>query len=101
LRQYVRERSALSLEEAIYKMTYLGALNTGIKNRGLINEGYYADLVLFDPNTVADQSTLEQPTALSSGIEMVWINGRITYHKQKPSAERPGIFIKRQGEVNK
>jgi N-acyl-D-aspartate/D-glutamate deacylase len=100
LRQYVRERSVLSLEEAIHKMTYLGALNSGIKNRGLIKEGYYADLVLFDPNTVADQSTLEQPTALSSGIEMVWINGRITYHKQKPTGERPGIFIKRHGEVN-
>jgi N-acyl-D-aspartate/D-glutamate deacylase len=100
LRQYVRERSVLSLEEAIHKMTYLGALNCGIKNRGLIKEGYYADLVLFDPNSVADQSTLEQPTALSSGIAMVWINGRITYHKQKPTGERPGIFIKSQGEVN-
>ena len=95
LREYVRERSVLSLEEAIYKMTYLGALNSGIKNRGLIKEGYYADLVLFDPTTVADQSTLEQPTTLSSGIEMVWINGRLTYHKQKPSGKRPGVFIKR------
>jgi N-acyl-D-aspartate/D-glutamate deacylase len=74
-------------------MTYLGALNSGIKNRGLIKEGYYADLVLFDPNTVADQSTLEQPTALSSGIEMVWINGRITYSGQQPTEQRPGIFI--------
>ncbi len=95
LREYVRERWVLSLEEAIYKMTYLGALNSGIKNRGLIKEGYYADLVLFDPTTVADQSTLEQPTTLSSGIEMVWINGHITYHKQKPSGKRPGIFIER------
>jgi N-acyl-D-aspartate/D-glutamate deacylase len=95
LREYVRERSMLKLEQAIYKMTYLGAQNSGIKNRGLIKEGYYADLVLFDPNTVADQSTLEQPTTLSGGIEMVWINGHITYHKQKPSGKRPGIFIER------
>lgn len=95
LREYVRERSMLTLEQAIYKMTYLGAQNSGIKNRGLIKEGYYADLVLFDSTTVADQSTLEQPTTLSSGIEMVWINGHITYHKQKPSGKRPGIFIER------
>ncbi|MFN5803696.1 MAG: amidohydrolase family protein, partial [Sphingomonadales bacterium] len=93
LRQYVRERSFLSLEEAIYKMTYLSAVNTGIKNRGLIKEGYYADLVLFDPNTVTDQSTLDRPTELSNGIAMVFINGIITYQHKKSTAARPGVFI--------
>lgn len=95
LRKYVRDSETLSLEEAIYKMTYLGAKNTGIKNRGLIKEGYYADLVLLDPTTVADQSTLDQPTALSKGVAMVWINGRIIYREQRHTAERPGVFISR------
>ncbi len=93
LRQYVKEQSDLSLEQAIYKMTYLGAKNTGIKNRGLIKEGYYADLVLFDQDTVADQSTLEQPTAISKGIVMVWVNGKVTYQKGQSTAARPGVFI--------
>jgi len=93
LRQYVRERSVLSLEQAIHKMTYLGAVHSGIKKRGLIKEGYYADLVLFEPNTVADQSTLDQPTALSKGIAMVLINGSITYQQGQCTSARPGVFI--------
>ena len=95
LRQYVREQRLLTLEEAIYKMTYLGALHTGIKNRGLIKEGYYADLVLLNPDTVADRSSLGEPTARSSGITAVWINGRVTYQEQKTSGERPGVFVNR------
>jgi len=95
LRQYVREQRLLTLEEAVHKMTYLGALHTGIKNRGLIKEGYYADLVLLNPDTVADRSSLGEPTARSSGITAVWINGRITYREQKPSGERPGVFVNR------
>lgn len=93
LRQYVKEQSVLSLEQAIYKMTYLGAKNTGIKNRGLIKEGYYADLVLFDQDTVADQSTLEQPTAISKGVVIVWVNGRVAFQKGQCTAARPGVFI--------
>jgi N-acyl-D-aspartate/D-glutamate deacylase len=95
LRQYVREQRLLTLEEAIYKMTYLGALHTGIKNRGLIKEGYYADLVLLNPDTVADRSSLGEPTARSSGITAVWINGRVTYREQKTSGERSGVFVNR------
>ncbi|MFM8711201.1 MAG: amidohydrolase family protein [Sphingomonadales bacterium] len=93
LREYVRERQALSLEEAIYKMTYLGAQNSGIKNRGLIKEGYYADLVLFDPATVADQSTLEQPMAVSRGIVMVLTNGFVTYQQGQGTSLKPGVFV--------
>jgi N-acyl-D-aspartate/D-glutamate deacylase len=74
-------------------MTYLGAVHSGIKKRGLIKEGYYADLVLFEPNTVADQSTLDQPTALSKGIAMVLINGSITYQQGQCTSARPGVFI--------
>ena len=96
LRVYVRERKKLSLEEAIYKMSGLGAAHVGIKKRGLIRPGYYADLVLFDPNTVSDHSDLSDPKALSTGIECVWINGRLTYQAGFTTKERPGVFIARE-----
>jgi N-acyl-D-aspartate/D-glutamate deacylase len=77
LKHYVREEKALSLEEAIYKMTLLPANNMGLLRRGLIKEGYYADLVLFDPNTVGDESTIESPQKVSTGIKDVWVNGTL------------------------
>lgn len=95
LRHYVREKSELSLEQAIHKMTALGAQHTGIKNRGLIKEGFFADLVLLDPDLVSDRATLTEPTALATGIETVWINGRITYTGQRTTDQRPGIFVTR------
>lgn len=95
LRHYVREKSELTLEQAIHKMTALGAQHTGIKNRGLIKEGFFADLVLLDPDLVSDRATLTEPTALASGIETVWINGRITYTGQRTTDQRPGIFVTR------
>jgi len=95
LRHYVREKSELTLEQAIHKMTALGAKHTGIKNRGLIKEGFFADLVLLDPDLVSDRATLTEPTALASGIETVWINGRITYTGQRTTDQRPGIFVTR------
>ena len=85
----------MKLEEAIYKMTAQGAQHVGIKKRGLVRPGYYADLVLFDPNTVSDHSDLTDPKALSSGIERVWINGRLTYKAGGTTEERPGVFIAR------
>jgi len=95
LRVYVRERKQLSLEEAIHKMTALGAEHVGIQKRGLIRVGYYADLVLFDPDTVSDHADLTNPKAISSGIEQVWINGRLTYRSGVTTQERPGVFIAR------
>lgn len=95
LRVYVRERKQLSLEEAIHKMTALGAEHVGIQKRGLIRVGYYADLVLFDPDTVSDHADLTNPKAISSGIEQVWINGRMTYRSGVTTQERPGVFIAR------
>lgn len=75
LKHYVREEKALTLEQAIYKMTGLSAKNLGLLRRGLIKEGYYADLVLFDPNTVGDESTIQEPQKVSTGIKQVWVNG--------------------------
>ena len=95
LGKYVREDKIISLENAIYKMTGLSAKHLGIKDRGVIAVGNYADLVLFNPATVKDNATIQDSRALSSGIEMVWINGQVTYKNQKATGNYPGVFIKR------
>lgn len=95
LAKYVRDEKILSLEEAIYKMTGLNAINLGISNKGFIKPGFDADLVLFNPKTVQDNATIEQPHALASGIEMVWVNGVLVYQHLQPTPARPGKLIKR------
>ncbi len=96
LGKYVREQKLMSLEKAIYKMTGLTAEHVGIKNRGLIARGYFADLVLFDPATVKDNATIENSTALSTGVESVWVNGKLVYHEQKPVPNFSGVFVRRE-----
>ena len=75
LGKYVREEKVLSLEAAIRKMTSSVADRIRLKERGLLREGYYADVVIFDPETVSDRSTFTDSRQLSVGIEEVWVNG--------------------------
>jgi len=79
LAKYVREVQLFSLEEAIRKMTSLTAENVGISNRGLIAAGYYADLVLLDPELVQDMATVKAPHVPSKGILTVWVNGKVAF----------------------
>ena len=95
LGSYVREKKIMPLETAVYKMTGLTAEHLGMSNRGLVMPFYYADLVLFDPAAVIDNSTMTNSKALSSGIEIVWVNGKIVYQNQKPTNIYPGVFISR------
>ena len=92
---YVREQKLLSIEEAIHKMTGLTAKNLGITKRGVIKSGNYADLVLFNPDIVIDRATIENSKALSEGIEMVWVNGKIIYKSGKATSNKPGMLLKR------
>jgi N-acyl-D-aspartate/D-glutamate deacylase len=62
----------------------------------LIKPGYYADLVLLDPNSVSDKATLEQSNALSTGVEMVWVNGQPVFEKQKATGFYPGMLIRKK-----
>lgn len=96
LAKYVREEKVLALEEAIHKMTYLTAQNLGIEKRGLIKEGYYADLVLFDPATVTDHASIAEPQKMSAGIEKVWVNGEKVFEKGKTTQRYPGMVIRRK-----
>lgn len=95
LGNYVHDKKIMSLETAINKMTALAAEHTGIKDRGIIADGYYADLVLFDPSTVKDNSSIKDPKALSDGILKVWVNGIIVYDNKQSTQKFPGVFIER------
>jgi len=96
LGKYVREEKVLPIEKAIYKMTGQSADFFGFKDRGRIAVGHYADLVLLDPNTVKDQANIKNSHALSTGIEMVWVNGTLVYQAQKSTGKQPGVLIKRK-----
>ena len=98
LGKYVNKEKALTMEQAIYKMTGLSAKQIGIKKRGLIKTGYYADLVMFDPETVSDEATIAEPYKLSDGIETVWVNGTIVFENKKTTELYPGKIIKRQSQ---
>ena len=96
LGQYVRETRALTLEEAIRKMTSLSAVNLGIAERGAIKPGYYADLVLFDPATVIDRSTIKEPRAVSAGIHTVWVNGVAAFQNGAAKGTKSGRVLRRK-----
>ncbi|MGB4838505.1 MAG: D-aminoacylase [Saprospiraceae bacterium] len=93
LGHYVRERKLLTLEEAIHKMTLLPALRLGLKNRGFISAGNFADLVIFDPKTVKDKSTYEAPHQYPEGILYVIVNGTITVDNGTFTENRAGKVI--------
>jgi N-acyl-D-amino-acid deacylase len=76
-------------------MTSLAAEHMGIRDRGHITPGMYADLVLFDPATVIDRATPQEPHLTSVGIERVWVNGSEVFADNKTTAARPGMVIKR------
>jgi len=83
LRKYVREEQVLTLEEAIRKMTSLPASFLGFKDRGLLAEGYKADIVIFDPETLSDQATYIDPHQYSTGITHVIINGKLSIERSQ------------------
>jgi len=96
LAQHVRDRGDFSLETAIHKMTSLAAENTGLAGRGTITEGAFADLVLFDPATVSDRATREEPNLPSVGIVGVWVNGERVYTDAGTTGKRPGRVLRRR-----
>lgn len=94
---YVRDEHALSLETAVRKMSGLAAERMGLRERGLVREGYFADLAVFDPATVRDRATFANSTALSEGVRYVLVNGRFTLDGGQPTAERPGRALRGPG----
>jgi len=95
LGHYIHERNVVSLEEGIRRMTSLSAQQVGIVERGSIQVGHYADLVLFDPDMVKDRSTPEAPHVPSLGIEKVWVNGQLVIEGGQITGNRSGKPIRR------
>ena len=95
IRQYVREKKLLSLEAAVHKMTGLTASHLGWHDRGIIAPGFRADLVLWDPETITDHATTENPHAFSTGISGVWVNGIMVWEKGEFTGNYPGEVIRR------
>jgi N-acyl-D-amino-acid deacylase len=95
LGHYVREQRLFSIAEAVRKMTSLPAKRFGMKDRGIVREGYAADLVLFNADTVRDEANFTDPMKTSAGIDAVWVNGVLSYWKQASTGERAGRFLPR------
>jgi N-acyl-D-amino-acid deacylase len=95
LTRYVREQRALTLEESIRKMTSLPADRFGIRDRGRITEGFFADLVVFDPASIADEATFELPHVFPSGIAAVVVNGCVAYEAENETIQREGRLLRR------
>jgi N-acyl-D-amino-acid deacylase len=94
LGRFVREQKWLTLPEAIRRMTSLPASRLGLKDRGIVRVGMKADLVLFDPATVLDLSTFEQPQLRPRGIHAVFVNGTPVWGPDRPDGPRPGQVLR-------
>lgn len=97
LGKYVRDEKLLSLELAIHKMTGLPAANVGLKQRGLLREGYFADVTIFDPKTVSDRATFADPNQYPVGINYVIVNGQIEVDNGKRTAALAGRPLRGPG----
>ncbi len=92
---YVREKHLLTLEDAVRKMTSLNASKLGLRDRGILRLGAFADVTVFDPDRVIDRSTFEEPFRYGEGIESVVVNGRLVLDHGKPTGDRPGRALRR------
>jgi N-acyl-D-amino-acid deacylase len=97
LGEYVREEHTMRLEEAIRKMTSLAASRIGIMDRGILRPGMMADIVVFDPSTIQDQGTYNDPMHYSIGVKEVFVNGRPVVFDGKITDERPGRTLRGPG----
>lgn len=93
LGRYVREKQALTLEDAIRKMTGAVADRLGLRQRGHLRAGFYADVVLFDPHTISDRATFADYHQLSVGVQDVWVNGGRVLRNGEHTGATPGRFV--------
>lgn len=99
LGKYVREEKVISLEEAIRRLTSLPATKFGIDRRGFLKPGYFADVVVFDPETVADHATFEKPHQYSTGVSDVFVNGVQVLRDGEHTGAKPGRVVRGPGYV--
>jgi N-acyl-D-amino-acid deacylase len=97
LAKYVREEKIISLEEAIRRMTSLAAQKFQLKDRGLLKEGYAADIVIFSEAEITDKATFEQPHQYSAGMKFVLVNGQLVLENEKHTGVKSGATLKGPG----
>jgi len=98
--KYVRDEKMLKLQDAVYKLSKLPASNLKLIKRGELKTGYYADIVLFDPNTVQDHASYEKPLQYATGVSGVFVNGVQVIKNGEHTDAKPGRFIKGPGYKN-
>jgi N-acyl-D-amino-acid deacylase len=94
---YVRDLQIIPMEEAIHKLTGMAAENLRLRNRGFLREGYYADIVVFDPATIQDHATFENPHQYATGVQHVFVNGIQVLRNGEHTGAKPGRFVKGPG----
>ncbi|MFU8812231.1 MAG: amidohydrolase family protein [Balneolaceae bacterium] len=97
LGRYVRDQQLIPLEEAIHRLTGFPAANLKLDRRGLLREGFYADVILFDPESISDHATFEDPHQYATGVESVFVNGTMVLENGAHTGQMPGRFIKGPG----
>jgi dihydroorotase/N-acyl-D-amino-acid deacylase len=97
LSKYVREEKALTLEDTIRKFSALAAQRMCLTDRGVLKSGMWADIVIFDPSTVHDRATFENPNQLSEGMDYVLVNGVPVVDQGKMTGELPGKVLRGPG----
>ncbi|WP_129775546.1 N-acyl-D-amino-acid deacylase family protein [Peristeroidobacter soli] len=101
LGKYVREERVLSLADAIHRMSGLPAMTLGLRDRGTLRVGNYADLVVFDPVTVADRATFQQPHRYATGVTSVFVNGVQVISDGNHTGAKPGRFVSSQSSTSR
>lgn len=97
LGKYVREEKVISLEEAIRRLTTLPANNLKIKKRGSLVPGYFADVVVFDPATIQDHATYDNPQQYATGMQHVFVNGEQVLKDGEHTGAKPGRVVRGPG----
>ncbi len=100
LGKYSRDEGLFPLEEGIRRLTSFPAQNLGLHRRGVLQVGFYADIVLFDPEEVQDKATFEEPHQYAEGVEAVWVNGVQVLRDGEHTNEMPGRFVKGPGATD-
>ena len=100
LGKYVREEKVITLGEAVHRLSGLPAANLRLRDRGLLKESMYADVVVFDPTTIADRATYREPHQYAVGVRHVLVNGEEVLKDGEPTKARPGRALWGPGRKN-
>ncbi|MBX7126662.1 MAG: D-aminoacylase [Cyclobacteriaceae bacterium] len=101
LAHYVRDEKLLTVEEAIRRLATLPATNLGLQRRGALKPGYFADLVVFDPNSIQDHATFDKPHQYATGVHHVWVNGKLVLRDGEHTGAMPGRSVRGPGYKKK